>query len=198
MYRMTNPTHIAILLVVFVAPMASEAYGASDDDFFNSPWDIWTVTSVVVNVTLIWVVIWQMQAHKKEMDSRLRPWVGRKSSVKQGYILDDPDTGQKFIRIEIENHGSLPARDIRSKLYVLDDRPDENVFDDRESDSPASLLPHEDFKIAIPLDEKQHKSPVLYYGLQLTYLVNDKTTGKYEMRGRIRPGSNSIDSVTAS
>ena len=172
------------------------------DNFFSSPLDIWTVSSVGLNTVLIMAVIIQMRMSRKEMDSRLRPWVGRKSSdSKLDLIHKDPDTGQKTIQIVIQNHGSLPARDLKAKWYVRENKPDEKVFDDIPSDSPAWLLPNEEFKIRIPLNEEEYDlamSSGLYYGVKLIYHANDKTSGGYEMMGDIRHGHNTLDRVIAS
>lgn len=121
---------------------------------------------------------------KKDMDTRYRPWVSRSKGEESISIQDH------YIRIELKNTGSVPAQDIRVRVYTrfskdpsveLATKPFNNEF------GKFSLAPNGTVPMYIGLSKEEEEAAKsdeqFFYGILLNYVYTGNRRGSYRLEG---------------
>lgn len=157
----------------------------------------WILVISGIATTALVLVVWrQFAITKKEMESRLRPWVAP-TTLRPTFVIFENHTNEPYesfmidrkkfpdpeliqYSISIENTGQIPAKKIKQKFTNTKIKFDKNSLEDIEpSKGTFSLIPGGKQTIIFTTPFKEIKKDEIYYvGLSLEYDIDNKNKGK--------------------
>lgn len=179
-----------VILIACMAFMQGSAFAiddvpaeviASAEAKTNSDYTLYLlIISIGVNIVLVTATVAQVWIYRKEIKTRVRPWVGRDVERADGKLSIDKE--KKALVFRIVNKGQLPARNVSLRYFLSTDRPTDEMlndidglFDKNESklldDNPFDMLPEEGlfYRISLADNYKDAMEGSLFSGIFINY-----------------------------
>ncbi len=158
-----------------------------------------TIISIFINVVLASVVVMQLFLYRHEMNSRLRPWLGRLATSDSIKLVPAQTNHSPLMIIGFVNNGEMPALEVDVSYTVVNPTEFEEEKLKFESQGKQfalgkkevwynrTKLTDEDYRLAT--------TSILYYALQVKYTDKNKIQGILEIRGHWDKGFDIFDNV---